>query len=308
MTSLLWSSDSGKVYAASDKFVRVFDSNSGIELHRFEHNDLVNSIALSPKHNILACVGQPGVAQLWDTESHEPLLHQPFIDRRTLRCISFSRDGKYLANSGLGRKLTLWMVKDVVPELASPTPSCLDADTIADPQSGDYGFTDGERDDPQTNFFQSYHPLTPSAGPSRRSRYNNISPTWRFWNIAIPSRRHSPANESTALQQRPNHSPLAGYTGPQSVAVSAGRKKNRIYVSRPPEKTNARTGQSSSTTVQPAAPPVSIPQPQSQSQVQMTTQQSAPEEDYGCWGKFWLTLGCIRRTRRVVPAAQLAAP
>jgi hypothetical protein len=308
VTSLLWSSDSGKVYAASDKFVRVFDSNSGIELHRFEHNDLVNSIALSPKHNILACVGQPGVAQLWDTESHEPLLHQPFIDRRTLRCISFSRDGKYLANSGLGRKLTLWMVKDIVPELASPTPSCLDADTIADPQSGDYGFTDGERDDPQTNFFQSYHPLTPSAGPSRRSRYNNISPTWRFWNIAIPSRRHSPANESTALQQRPKHSPLTGYTGPQSVAVSAGRKKNRIYVSRPPEKTNARTGQSSSTTVQPAAPPVSIPQPQSQSQVQMTTQQSAPEEDYGCWGKFWLTLGCIRRTRRVVPAAQLAAP
>jgi WD40 repeat protein len=191
VTSLLWSSDSGKVYAASDKFVRVFDSNSGIELHRFEHNDLVNSIALSPKHNILACVGQPGVAQLWDTESHEPLLRQPFTDRRTLRCISFSQDGRYLANSGLGRKLTLWMVKDIVPELAvrvftptlrvdklysrnldysrqhhlvltsvNPTVSLplltelLQADTIADPQSGDYGFTDGERDDPQTNFFQ----------------------------------------------------------------------------------------------------------------------------------------------------------
>ncbi|KAG1838701.1 WD40-repeat-containing domain protein [Suillus subluteus] len=118
VTSLLWSSDSKKVYAASDKFVRVFDSDSGIELHRFEHNDLVNSIALSPKHNVLACAGQPGVAQLWDTVSHEPLLRQPFIDRRTLRCISFSRDGRYLANSGLGKKLTLWMVKDLVPELA----------------------------------------------------------------------------------------------------------------------------------------------------------------------------------------------
>ncbi|KAG2339160.1 WD40 repeat-like protein [Suillus weaverae] len=118
VTSSLWSSDSRKVYVASDKFVRVFDSNSGIELHRFEHNDLVNSIALSPKHNVLACVGQPGVAQLWDTESYEPLLRQPFINREILRCISFSRDGRYLANSGLGRKLTLWMVKDIVPELA----------------------------------------------------------------------------------------------------------------------------------------------------------------------------------------------
>ncbi|KAG1788512.1 WD40-repeat-containing domain protein [Suillus variegatus] len=117
VTSLLWSSKSKKVYAASDKFVRVFDSNSGIELHRFEHNDLVNSIALSPKHNVLACVGQPGVAQLWDTESYEPLLRQPFIDRQTLRCISFSRDGRYLASSGLDKKLTLWVVKDMVPEL-----------------------------------------------------------------------------------------------------------------------------------------------------------------------------------------------
>jgi WD40 repeat protein len=118
VTSLVWSSDSGRVYTASDKFVREFDSNSGVELHRFEHDDLVNSIALSAKHNVLACVGQPGVAQLWDTVSREPLLSQPFIDRQTLRCISFSRDGRYLASSGLGRKLILWMVKDVVPELA----------------------------------------------------------------------------------------------------------------------------------------------------------------------------------------------
>jgi WD40 repeat protein len=118
VTSLVWSSDSGRVYTASDRFVRVFDSSSGIELYRFEHDELVNSIALSPKHNVLACVGQPGVAQLWNTESREPLLSQPFIDRQTLRCISFSLDGKYLASSGLDRKLILWTVKDIVPELA----------------------------------------------------------------------------------------------------------------------------------------------------------------------------------------------
>ncbi|KAG2031709.1 WD40-repeat-containing domain protein [Suillus americanus] len=235
VTSLLWSSDSRKVYAASDKFVRVFDSDSGIELHRFEHNDLVNSIALSPKHNVLACVGQPGVAQLWDTVSHEPLLRQPFIDRRTLRCISFSGDGKYLANSGLGRKLTLWMVKDIVPELSSPTPSCLDVDAIAKPQSGGYGFTDGERDDLQRDFFPPYYPLKSSAGPSRRSQHHNLSPTWRFWNITVPSRRHPSENESTPLQQRFKHSLLAQQTGPQPVTVSAGRKKNDLRSASPCE-------------------------------------------------------------------------
>ncbi|KAG1817532.1 uncharacterized protein BJ212DRAFT_1349750 [Suillus subaureus] len=200
------------------------------------------------------------------------------------------------------------MVKDIVPELASPIPSCLDVDAIANPQSGGHGFTDGERDDLHGDFsrtYHPYHPLASSAGPSRRSRNHNLSSTWRFWNITIPSRRHSPENESTPLQQRPKHSLFAGHTDPQPVTISAGRKQNSIHVARPPVKTNAQTGQSSSMTARPAVPPVSIPQPQSQ--VQTTTQQPAPEEDYGFWGNFCLALGCIRRTRRAVSTAQSAA-
>ncbi|KAG1776058.1 hypothetical protein EV702DRAFT_1112214 [Suillus placidus] len=197
------------------------------------------------------------------------------------------------------------MVKDIVPELASPTPSCLDVDAT-NPQSGGYGFTDGERDDPYGDSFQidqPYHPSAPSAGPSRRSRHHNPSPTWRFWNITVPSRRHSPADESTVLQQRPKHSLFPRYTGPQPVTVAAGRKNNRIYVARPPAKINTQTGQSSSMTAQPAAQPISTPQPQSQSQVRTRTQQPAPDKDYGCWANFCLALWCIRRTRPVVPTA-----
>jgi len=118
VTSVVWSSDSSKLYSASDEFARVFDSVSGTELHRFEHNDMLYSIALSPKHNVLACVGHNGVAQLWDTESYQPL-GKPFSPENSayLECVSFSQDGRYLAYGGHDNKITLWMVKDIAPEL-----------------------------------------------------------------------------------------------------------------------------------------------------------------------------------------------
>jgi len=119
VSSVVWSSDSSKLYSTSDKFARVFDSVSGTELHRFEHNDYVNSVALLPKHNVLACVGARGVAQLWDTESYKPLgkSFSPEDTSYHLRCVSFSRDGRYLAYGGSDKKITLWMVKDIAPEL-----------------------------------------------------------------------------------------------------------------------------------------------------------------------------------------------
>jgi WD40 repeat protein len=118
VTSVVWSLDSSKLYSASDKFACVFDSVSGTELHRFQHNHWLNFVALSPKHNVLACVGDGGIAQLWDTESYQPL-GRPFSpdDTVELYCVSFSRDGRYLAYGGVDKIITLWMVKDIAPEL-----------------------------------------------------------------------------------------------------------------------------------------------------------------------------------------------
>jgi len=116
--SVVWSSDNSKLYSASDKFARVFDSVSGTQLHCFEHNRFVYSVALSPKHNVLACVGNRGIAQLWDTESYQPLgKPYSFEDSIIFYCVSFSRDGRYLAHGGNDKKITLWVVKDVTPEL-----------------------------------------------------------------------------------------------------------------------------------------------------------------------------------------------
>jgi len=119
VTSVVWSSDSSKLYSASDKFARVFDSVSGTELHRFEHDDWLYSVALSPKHNVLACVGEEGTAQLWDTESYQ-LLGKPFSpeDSIQLFSVSFSQDGRYLAYGGNDNKITVWMVKDITPEVS----------------------------------------------------------------------------------------------------------------------------------------------------------------------------------------------
>jgi len=119
VSSVVWSSDSSKLYSASDNFARVFESVSGTELHRFEHNSYLYSVAFSPKYNVLACVGYEGIAQLWDTQSYEPL-GKPFGSEDNgviLRCVSFSRDGRYLAYSGSDNKITLWTVKDIASEL-----------------------------------------------------------------------------------------------------------------------------------------------------------------------------------------------
>jgi len=115
--SIVWSLDSSKLYSA-DRFVRVLDSTSGTELHRFEHFNFPYSIALSSKYNLLAAVGHDGATQLWDTESYQPLGY-PFHheDRQKLLCVSFSRDGQYLAYCGPNCKITLWMMNDIVPEI-----------------------------------------------------------------------------------------------------------------------------------------------------------------------------------------------
>jgi WD40 repeat protein len=133
VTSVVWSSDSSKLYSASDKFARVIDSASGTELHHFKHDSYLNSIALSPTHNLLACVGFGGIAQLWDTESYQPLGEPLSLeDNVALHCVSFSRDGRYLARSGGDGNITLWMVKDIAPQLALPA-STTQKETLPEP-------------------------------------------------------------------------------------------------------------------------------------------------------------------------------
>ncbi|KAG0694444.1 WD40-repeat-containing domain protein [Suillus ampliporus] len=208
VTSVTWSSDSTKLYTASDNFARIFDSTSGKQLHRFEHDYTLYSAALSPTNNALVCVGVHGITKLWDTESHQPL-GQPFPqDRETLCCVSFSPDGRYIVYGGDDKKLTLWVVKDIAPELATPILQQGDRRTytagsstgipiiVADATrpSGGNDITEEVHDDPYHNFFQSSQASLPLASPGF-PHPPDLSSVRRLWNVI--SRHRPPANEST---------------------------------------------------------------------------------------------------------------
>ncbi|KAG1818670.1 WD40-repeat-containing domain protein [Suillus subaureus] len=213
VTSLVWSSDSSKLYSAAGSTAHVFDSKSGEQFYHFnmKHSSFLWSIALSPKQNVLACVGNNGVAQLWDIESYQPL-GQPLCedDEFTFRCVSFSQDGRYVACGGDDKKLTLWMVQDIIPQLPAPTllqrsdrqstqqetrpnsplSSCLDADA-----TGGGGFIEEAYDDPYNNFFQSSRQSLPSPSPplSPGFHFPSLFLARRFLNVI--SRHRPPPDE-----------------------------------------------------------------------------------------------------------------
>jgi len=115
--SIVWSLDGSKLSSGGIS-TRIFDSTTGTELHRFQHDHSLFSIALSPKYNLLAGVGQDGIVQLWDAESCQSL-GQPFPleDSESLHWVSFSPNGRYLAYGGCNEKITLRIVNDSAPDL-----------------------------------------------------------------------------------------------------------------------------------------------------------------------------------------------
>lgn len=200
--SLVWSSDNTKLYSAAGSIARVFDSKSGELLNSFqsEHDDFLSSIALSPQQNVLACVGNNGIAQLWDTKFNQPLqVHQQFNREPHsgwLTCVSFSRDGKYIAYSGENGKLALWVLEAIAqenqPNSSESSSLCLNADATASDS-----FVEEAHDDPYHNFFQSSLQSIPSSSPG--SHLLNLFSARRF--LSVFSRRRVPPDDSESVPQ-----------------------------------------------------------------------------------------------------------
>ncbi|OAX37062.1 WD40 repeat-like protein, partial [Rhizopogon vinicolor AM-OR11-026] len=184
--SVVWSLNGRKLYSVSDKFAHVLDSFSGTLLHRFEHDNLFYSVALSPKHNILACVGYQGVAQLWDSESYKPL-GEPFRleDRKLLLCVSFSRDGQYLAYGGEDKKITLCVVKYMAPQLtvrASMSKKYItQEETHPEPPSSFLNVSSSTLTLQTSNFIPHSSLLTPHSSLLTLQCYKPFCAFWRRW-------------------------------------------------------------------------------------------------------------------------------
>lgn len=197
VTSVVWSSDGTKLYSASDKLARVFDSNTGSLLHCFQHDELLYSIALSPTYNVLVCVGDQGVTQLWDTESHQLLGQQFSKNSQILRCASFSQDGRYLACGGHNKALTMWIVDDIAPHLVA----------TSKPSWGDH-ITGEVQDDPYDSFFW-YHSQKSLPSPSSGPHVPHLSFIRRFWNVIS---RHRLPTDGSVPRERPKRSFFARST------------------------------------------------------------------------------------------------
>ncbi|KAG2048296.1 WD40 repeat-like protein, partial [Suillus hirtellus] len=108
--SLAYSPSGNKIASGGWESICIFDTKTGqLIIGPVGHDHDLDSIALSPKYNVLACVGDQGIAQLWDTESYQPLgepFSQDYYNR--LHHVSFSRDGRYITHGGDNNKITLW--------------------------------------------------------------------------------------------------------------------------------------------------------------------------------------------------------
>jgi WD40 repeat protein/transcriptional regulator with XRE-family HTH domain len=104
--SVAFSPDGKTVLTGQDNDVRLWDVQTGQQLHQFP-GDIQSTAGFSPDgREIFTTYGQ-GVAQLWDLQTGQAI--QQFSgDKTFILAATYSPDGKYLATGGLNNLATLW--------------------------------------------------------------------------------------------------------------------------------------------------------------------------------------------------------
>ncbi len=101
--SVAFSPDSARLASGSnDATVKVWSVSSGELLSSLQHGANVNAVAFSPSGSLLAAAGDDGQIKLWNHETNE-FTSTIYSAADQLRCLAFTRDGRYLTASGATR-------------------------------------------------------------------------------------------------------------------------------------------------------------------------------------------------------------
>jgi WD40 repeat protein len=101
------------VSGSADKTVKVWNLDTGVPLHTFEHSDWIRSVAVDPDGRLVAG-GEDGGLKVWDSKTGEPVRAVVGHSRSALS-VDVSPDGQLLVSGGSDGKIKAWDLRTGEP-------------------------------------------------------------------------------------------------------------------------------------------------------------------------------------------------
>jgi len=111
-TSLAFSSDSKKFAAASDRSIRVWDTNGSDVFRKLDgHRDTVTSVAFSPDGQFMVSASKDRTIRIWSAkdEKEVAILRGHFDE---VNSVAFSADGRFVLSASQDRTARVWEWQD----------------------------------------------------------------------------------------------------------------------------------------------------------------------------------------------------
>ncbi|KAF8839815.1 WD40 repeat-like protein [Paxillus ammoniavirescens] len=227
---VLWSLDGSQLFSASlDHTIRCWNSDTGESIGDpwKGHTDGVNYLSLSSDGTKLASASQDETVRFWDAHSGDPI-GRPLQHENSLRTITFSPSGEFVASGGSDNKVSIWRVPWWDDSQKQAHNSFLDLPAVPMPKArhqGEFDFLDLPTS--RRPFISSSRPpvdSTPAPIATRIQRF------WRGLVIRRPS--STSAQQGIELQpvqdrrfwKSPLRSPL--------TEVATAHAKNGVVVGR----------------------------------------------------------------------------
>ena len=98
VNSVAYSSAGDRIVSASrDETIRLWDAQTGAQLHTFQDNDWVESAAFSPDGRVIISGSNKGVLKLWDARTGVPIASHK-AHSSWVQSLAYSPDGRHAAS------------------------------------------------------------------------------------------------------------------------------------------------------------------------------------------------------------------